>query len=167
MASQDYEEFIAALNDHGVRYLIVGAHAVAFHARPRATKDLDILLEPTPTNARRVLIALRKFFGGTDVGYTVADLTNPRWVIQLGIAPVRIGLLSQLSGCPNFRTAWKNEVKSRFGTVPAYYLGLDDLIRNKEATGRGQDLVDARFLRYAKKRTRPTKHVSHRPRKRV
>ena len=167
MASRDYEEFIAALNDHGVRYLIVGEHAVAFHARPRATKDLDILLEPTPTNARRVIIALRKFLGGTDVGYTAADLTNPRWVIQLGIAPVRIGLLSQLSGCLNFRTAWKNKVESRFGTVPAYYLGLDDLIRNKEATGRGQDLVDARFLRYAKKRTRPTKHVSHRPRKRV
>ena len=118
-------------------------------------------------NARRVLTALREFFRGTDVGYTVADLTDPRWVIQLGIAPVRIDLLSQLPGCPNFRTAWKNKVKSRFGTVPAYYLGLDDLIRNKEATGRGQDLVDARFLRYAKKRTGRTKQVRHRFRKRI
>jgi len=58
MASRDYEEFIAALNAHGVRYLVAGAHAVAFCARPRATKDLDILIEPTPTNARRVLAAL-------------------------------------------------------------------------------------------------------------
>ena len=66
MASQDYEEFIAALNAHGVRYLIVGAHAVAFHARPRATKDLDILIEPTRTNARRVLAASRDFFGGVE-----------------------------------------------------------------------------------------------------
>ena len=57
MASQDYEEFIAAFNDHGVRYLIVGAHAVAFHARPRATKDLDVLLESTEPNARRALEA--------------------------------------------------------------------------------------------------------------
>lgn len=63
MASQDYEEFIAALNAHGVRHLIIGAHAVAFHARPRATKDLDILLDPTPDNAHKVLAALRDFFG--------------------------------------------------------------------------------------------------------
>ena len=70
MASQDYEEFIAALNDHGVRYLIVGAHAVAFHARPRATKDLDILLEPTRANAQKALAALRDFFGGVDLGCT-------------------------------------------------------------------------------------------------
>ena len=64
MPSQDYEEFIAALNDHGVRYLVIGAHAVAFHARPRATKDLDILLDPTPGNAGRALAALRDFLGG-------------------------------------------------------------------------------------------------------
>ena len=66
MASHDYEEFIAALNAHGVQYLIVGAHAVAFHARPRATKDLDILIESTAENARKVLAALRVFFGGAD-----------------------------------------------------------------------------------------------------
>jgi len=75
MPSQDYEEFIAALNAHGVRYLVVGAHAVAFHARPRATRDLDILIEPTPANARKALAALRDFFGGADLGYTVEDLT--------------------------------------------------------------------------------------------
>lgn len=160
MASRDYEEFIAALNDHGVRYLIVGAHAVAFHARPRATKDLDILLEPTPANARRVLAVLRDFFRGAELGYTVADLTDPHWIIQLGVAPVRIDLLLQLPGCPNFRTAWKNKVKARFGTVTAYYLGLDDLIRTKEATGRGQDLVDARFLRYAKNKTQKVKRLN-------
>jgi hypothetical protein len=86
MPSQDYEEFIAALNAHGVRYLVIGAHAVAFHARPRATKDLDILLEPTAENARRALTALREFFGGVDLGYTVDDLINPQWSVQLGIA---------------------------------------------------------------------------------
>jgi hypothetical protein len=94
MASRDYEEFIVALNHHGVRYLIVGAHAVAFHARPRATKDLDLLLEPTRANARRTLAALRDFFGGVDLGYTVADLMDPRWIIQLGVAPIRIDLHS-------------------------------------------------------------------------
>ena len=83
MASHDYEEFIAALNAHGARYLVVGAHAVAFHARPRATKDLDILIESTAGNARKVLDALRDFFGGADLGYTVEDLTTPDWIIQL------------------------------------------------------------------------------------
>src|SRR3990172_11244958 len=98
MASPDYEEFIAALNENGVRYLVVGAHAVAFHARPRATKDLDILLDPTPTNARNVLAALREFFGGADLGYKVEDLTAPDWIIQLGVAPVRIDLLPEKIG---------------------------------------------------------------------
>jgi hypothetical protein len=77
MPSQDYEEFIAALNAHGVRYLVIGAHAVAFHARPRATKDLDILVDPTAENANRVLATLREFFGGVDLGYTVEDLIDP------------------------------------------------------------------------------------------
>ncbi|HLE60021.1 MAG TPA: hypothetical protein VI700_00650, partial [Thermoanaerobaculaceae bacterium] len=87
MPSQDYEEFIAALNEHGVRYLVVGAHAVALHARPRATRDLDLLLDPTRVNARKVLAALRDFFGGADLGYTVEDVTDPRSIIQVGVAP--------------------------------------------------------------------------------
>ena len=163
MASRDYEEFIAALNDHGVRYLIVGAHAVAFHARPRATKDLDILLDPTPANARRALVVLRDFFGGTDLGYTVAELTDPHWIIQLGVAPVRIDLLAQLPGCPSFKVAWKNRVEARFGTVTAYYLGLDDLIRAKEAAGRAQDQADARVLKRAKQHGQRTTRSSRRP----
>src|SRR6058998_1580149 len=75
MASRDYEEFIAALNAHGVRYLIVGAHAVALHARPRATLDLDILVERTPVNARRWLKALSLFFDGASVGPRSRPLT--------------------------------------------------------------------------------------------
>ena len=77
MPSPDYEEFIAALNAHGVRYLVIGAHAVALHARPRATKDLDILIEPTPDNARKLLAALRDFFGGADLSYRVEDVIDP------------------------------------------------------------------------------------------
>ena len=163
MSSQDYEEFIAALNAHGVRYLIIGAHAVAFHARPRATKDFDIFLEATPANAQRTLAALRDFFGGTDLGYTVADLTDPRWIIQLGIAPIRIDLLSEMPGCPSFTAAWENRVEARFGNVPAYYIGLDDLIRAKETAGRTQDKADVRTLLRAKGRTqRSSRHRNRR-----
>jgi len=154
MPSQDYEEFIAALNERGVRYLVIGAHAVAFHARPRATKDLDILLDPGPANARRVLGALRDFFGGADLGYTVGDLTDPRWIIQIGVAPVRIDLASQVPGCPSFAGAWENRVEARFGSVKAYYFGLEDLIQAKEAAGRAQDRADVRILRRAKGRGR-------------
>ena len=149
MASQDYEEFIAALNAHGARYLVIGAHAVAFHARPRATKDLDILIEPTPENARKVLAALRDFFGGADLNYTTEDMMDPDCIIQLGIAPVRIDLLSMIPGCPDFSTAWKRRVEARFGGVPAQYIGLKDLISNKEATDRPQDRADVGVLRRA------------------
>ena len=147
MASRDYEEFIAAFNAHGVRYLVVGAHAVAFHARPRATKDLDILIEPAPENARKVLAALRDFFGGADLDYTIEDVMDPDCIIQLGVAPVRIDLLSAIPGCPDFPAAWKRRVKARFAEVPTQYLGLTDLIRNKESTDRPQDRVDAIVLR--------------------
>ena len=146
MAFPDYEEFIAALNDNGVRYLIVGAHAVAHHSRPRATKDLDLLIDPTPANARRVLAALRDFFGA-DSGYTVEDLTDRRWMIQLGVAPVRIDLLPEIQGCRDFASAWEGRVDAPFGTVAAHYLGLDDLIVAKQAAGRLQDRADVRALK--------------------
>lgn len=123
MPSPDYEEFIAALNAHGVRYLVIGAHAVAFHARPRATKDLDVLLEPTAANARRALAALRAFFGGADLGYTVEDLLDPQWIVQLGVAPVRIDLLSEIPGFPSFEAAWQNRVDAQFGRSVFIILG--------------------------------------------
>ncbi len=154
MPFRDYEEFIAALNAHGARYLVVGAHAVAFHARPRATKDLDILLEATPKNARRVLAALRDFFCGAELGYTVEDLTDPRWIIQLGVAPVRIDLLARIAGLADFAKAWRNRVDARFGAVETHYIGLDDLLRAKAASGRAQDRADRLVLERARERSR-------------
>jgi predicted nucleotidyltransferase len=162
MPSQDYEEFIAVLNAHGVRYLVIGAHAVAFHARPRATKDLDILLEPTVENARKTLAALREFFGGAELSYTVEDLIDPQWIVQLGVAPVRIDLLSEIPGFANFEAAWKNRVNAQFGAVNVHYLGLDDLIQAKEAAGRPQDRADVRVLQRAKGQAQLTKRSSGR-----
>jgi predicted nucleotidyltransferase len=162
MPSQDYEEFIAVLNAHGVRYLVIGAHAVAFHARPRATKDLDILLEPTVKNARRALAALREFFGGVDLGYTVEDVIDPQWIVQLGVAPVRIDLLSEIPGVADFEAAWKNRAEAQFGTVSSHYLGLDDLLRAKEAAGRPQDRADVRVLQRVKGQAQLTKRPSGR-----
>src|SRR5437879_10159676 len=115
MRFRDYEEFIGALNVQGARYLIVGAHAVAYHARHRATKDFDIFIDPTPANAQKVLAAI-KIFLGTDLGYTADELCEPDSFIQLGVAPVRIDLMSNLKGCPVFAAAWKNRVEAPFGT---------------------------------------------------
>lgn len=151
MSSRDYEEFLASLNAHGVRYLLVGAHAVAHHARPRATKDLDVLVEPTVENAKRVLRAIRDFFGGAELDIGVGDLTTAERVVQLGIAPARIDLLSSLSSIGDFDAAWKRRVDARFGSVDTHYIGLEDLIVEKERTGRDQDRADARSLRAARR----------------
>jgi predicted nucleotidyltransferase len=147
MAHPDFEEFIAALNARSVRYLLIGAHALAFHARPRATKDLDVYVEPTSKNARRVLDALGDFFGAPMSSYSVADILDPDTVIQLGIAPVRIDVLSSVDGLPAFGAAWKRRASGRFGKVPAHYLSLTDLIVAKAAAARPQDLADLAVLR--------------------
>lgn len=150
--SRDFEEFIAALNAHDVRYVVIGAHAVAFHARPRATKDLDVFVEPTVENAERLLTALRHFFGGADLGYTVDDIVEPRWVLQIGVPPVRIDLLSSVSGLTDFAAVWGARAHARFGAVECEFLGLDDLIRAKEAADRPQDRADLAVLRKARSR---------------
>ena len=148
MASRDYEEFIEFLNESGARYLIVGAHAVAFYARPRATKDLDLFIEPTPDNASRVLEAIRTFLD-SDLGLTIADLTTPGRIVQLSVAPARIDLLSRLAGNRDFDVAWNARVDAKFGDVDAHYLSLSDLIEEKESAGRDQDRADLRSLRAA------------------
>jgi hypothetical protein len=165
MAYRDYEEFIAALNAHGVRYLVVGAHAVAFHARPRATKDLDVLIEPTAANARRVIAALRDFFGGVELGYSEQDVIDPRWIIQLGVAPVRIDLMSEIPGVGSFEAAWRKRVDATFGSVPAHYIGLDELIGAKGAVHRPQDQADLRILERAAGGPRLTTRFSRRGRR--
>ena len=147
MRYRDYEEFIAALNAHDVRYLIAGAHAVAYHGTPRATKDLDVYLDPEEENAKRTLAALAAFFGGAALGYEVADLTDPNMVVQIGVAPVRIDLLASLDGIPFFAVAWERRVDAAYGPVPAHYLSLDDLLSTKEAADRPQDRADIASLR--------------------
>ena len=134
MKSRDYEEFVESLNESGARYFIVGAHAVAFHARPRATKDLDLFIEPTPENAERVLTSIRNFLG-SDLGLTIEDLTTPGSIVQLGVAPSRIDLISRLAGLQDFTSAWSSRIDARFGDVDAHYLSLDDLIQEKESGG--------------------------------
>jgi predicted nucleotidyltransferase len=154
MPFPDYEEFIASLNENRVKYLIVGAQALAYHARPRATKDLDIFIEPSAMNAGRVLQSLKTFFG-VETGYTISDLVQPGTIIQLGVAPVRIDLLTTIAGLSNFADAWKNRVDAAFGANRAHFIGLDDLIKAKQASNRLQDRADVRVLKKVRKKHPP------------
>lgn len=147
MAQRDYEEFFELLNSNGLKYLIVGAHAVAFHARPRATKDIDILHETTPKSATAIFKTIREFFGGHDMGLTVDDLCNPDSIVQLGVAPVRIDLMGSIAGIINFEDAWARRVKGKYGNANVWYLSIDDLIKNKEMASRDQDKADLKYLK--------------------
>lgn len=149
--SKDFEELFGFFNARKVKALIVGGYAVSFHARPRTTKDIDIFLEPTDENARNVLLALSDFgFGSLPI--SIEDLTEPGRILQFGFPPCRIELLTSIKDV-SFDQAWELRVAGYFGREPVFYLGLEDLIRNKEAVGRLQDLADVDVLkRFARKR---------------
>lgn len=140
----DFAEMLSALSDAGADYLLVGAHALAVHGRPRATGDLNLWIRPTPGNAARVWEALDRF-GAPLGGLQLSDLTEAETVIQFGVAPVRIDLLTSLSGV-EFGAAWARRETVMLNGVPVPVLGREDLIRNKRATGRLQDLADVEAL---------------------
>lgn len=152
MPHRDYEELLAAFAARRVQYLIGGAHAVALYARPRATKDLDVFVRPTRANAQRTVAAIRDFFGGVAPMYAdIATLIDPDVIVQLGVAPVRVDLLSCF-GAVSFASAWKRRTDAPFGRVRAHYLSLDDLIAEKAHWDRDQDRYDLRALQRAKLR---------------
>lgn len=156
---KDFEEFIRLLNKHEVRYLVIGAYAVAFHARPRYTGDMDFLVEPKRNNAKRILRALKDFgFGGLEI--TEEDLLNPDTVIQLGFEPNRIDLLNSIVGV-NFEKAYRTKVPGRLGKTKAWFISFDELLKNKRLTKRKKDAADAEMLmnlRNAKLRSRGSRN---------
>ena len=144
---RDFEELLESLNAARVRYLIGGAHALALHARPRATKDLDLFIDPSKANAARFIVALRAFFGTEPPSYvTESALLDPEVIIQLGVAPVRVDVLSAFATI-TFRQAWAARQDAAFGSVPAHYLGREHLIREKLHFDRPQDRADVAALR--------------------
>jgi len=148
--SSDLREFVALLNSNEVEYLVVGAFAVGYHGYPRYTGDLDVLVRPTLENAGRVLRALSQF-GFDGIGISIADLQTPERVIQLGVNPNRIDLLTAISGV-SFEEAWVSRCDADLDGTPVHFIGRAALIRNKEATGRARDLGDAEELRKRERR---------------
>lgn len=139
---QDYEELFQYLNAEGVKYLVVGAYAVIFHTEPRWTKDIDIWVEPSVQNAKRVWSALKKFGAPvTSAKLTPKDLTNPVMVYQIGMPPVRIDIMMGIAGI-SFSEAWEHKQKSPFGKETINIIGLKDLIKAKSSSSRRKDKDD-------------------------
>jgi predicted nucleotidyltransferase len=142
--SKDWKEFLELLNSRGVDYVIVGAQSVAFHARPRYTGHLDILVRPTPENAR-LLVDLLIQFGFANSGFKETDFIELEQMIQLGRAPNRIDLLSNISGVSTDE-AFASKVSAQLDGIPVHIISKDALIQNKRAVARKQDLADLEAL---------------------
>jgi len=142
----DFEDFIRALTEEGARFLVVGAHALAVHGVPRATGDMDIWVESTAENADRIWKAISIFGAPTEsLAISRDDLMKPDMVIQIGLPPRRIDILTGLSGV-RFEDAWEDRVTQNFGSLRVDFLGRSSLVRNKRATGRHKDLADLEAL---------------------
>jgi hypothetical protein len=140
----DFRDLLALFNARKVEYVVVGAYALAFHGAPRFTGDMDILVRPGVRNARRIIAALVEF-GFASLGLTAEDFKKSGRVVQLGVAPVRIDLVTSLTG-----VSWKEVAAGskpgKYGVVRVRYLGKKEFIKNKSAIGRSKDLADIEAL---------------------
>ena len=136
----DFEEFIASLTAHGVEFLIVGAYALALHGAPRFTGDLDVFVRPTLENASRLLASVRAFgFPVTEL--RPEDLTGGNRILQMGLEPVQIHVMSAISGV-TWEDAWQDRAVAPLGGQQVTFLGRETFIRNKRASARPKDLAD-------------------------
>jgi hypothetical protein len=138
--NQDFVDLLRAFVDADVRFLVVGAYALALHGRPRGTGDLDVWVDATPENAARVMRALARF-GAPLAGISEQDFSRPGTTYQMGVDPGRIDVLTDLTGL-TFVEAWPDRMRHQFGDVGVDFIGKASFIRNKRATGRPKDLVD-------------------------
>ena len=141
---RDFCELLECFNAHSVKVIIVGAYALGFHGAPRMTGHLDLLVEPSAENAGRVIEALDAF-GFGEVGLSTSDFQQPDVVVQLGVPPVRVDLLTGITGV-TWKEAWDGHIAGDFGGVPISFIGLVELRRNKLAAGRHKDLADLEAL---------------------
>ena len=147
LTNRDYRDILAALVAEDVRFLVVGAHALAAHGYPRSTVDIDIWIDSEPDNARRVWRALASFGAPmADLGIVEEDLLRRDVVAQFGLPPSRIDILTSVSG-PTFADAWPRRITATIEGIRVPAIGLEDLIANKIASGRDKDRVDVKGLR--------------------
>jgi hypothetical protein len=141
---QDFKELLELLNGYKVEYMIVGAYALAYHGAPRYSGDLDIFVRPSPENAQKILSALTDFGFGS-LNLTAEDFQNADSVVQLGVPPVRIDILTSLTGVA-WEEADKGKKEGLYGDLLVHFLGKEQYIANKRAIGRKKDLADLESL---------------------
>lgn len=140
---RDWHEFLSALLSENTKFLLIGAHALAYHVEARITEDLDVFVEPTADNSERVMRALETFgFGGLVAS---ADLAQPDKVFMLGHKPWRIDILTGIDGV-SFDEAWESREEVDFHGLRLFVIGREALLANKRASGRNKDLVDVALL---------------------
>jgi hypothetical protein len=142
--ARDFRDLLAVFVAHDVRFLVVGAYALAVLGRPRATGDLDVWIDATEENAKRALTALRDF-GAPLRELRVEDLASPGTVFQIGLPPLRIDILTAIDGV-EFSRAWPRRLIADFDGIDAGVIGREDFLANKRATGRLKDRADAERL---------------------
>lgn len=145
MFENDFIDFIELLNLHQVEYMVVGAHALAFHGRPRHTGDLDIWIKPSSANAEKMVLVL-KDFGFESLGLKKDDFLKENYVTQLGYPPLRIDILNSISGV-DFDDAYKGRIVGEHEDLQISFISIADFITNKQATGRAKDLGDIAALK--------------------
>lgn len=145
--NSDWLDLLREMDRAGVRYLLVGAHAIAAHGIPRATRDIDFWIDPEEENAKRVWRALLRFGAPMSaLGISERDVRTPGMVLQFGVMPNRIDLMTSLSGLDRFSDAWDRRVMTELGDVAVPVLSLEDLRASKRASGRKRDLLDLEML---------------------
>ena len=144
LPNQDFKDLFAELNAHDVEFLVVGAHALAAHGHVRATKNLDVWVRPDQENTLGVIRALTAF-GAPTQAVTKNDFAVPGITFQIGVEPVRIDIITAVDGL-TFDAAWPNRVASEYGGEPVFVISREDLISNKRASGRPQDIADIAAL---------------------
>ncbi|MFC5285304.1 nucleotidyltransferase [Pedobacter alpinus] len=147
---QDFVDFVQLLNDHGVKYMIVGAHALSFYGRPRHTGDLDIWIKPDEENALKMVKVINDFGFGA-LGLVEQDFLQENYVTQLGYPPLRIDILNSISGV-DFDQAYLEKLETEVDDLKIAFISANDFIKNKQATGRAKDLGDIESLKKAEKK---------------
>ena len=163
MLNEDYKEMLQCLADEHVKFLIVGAYALAAHGYPRATMDIDIWVMPSRDNAAAVLRALSRF-GAPLRGLTIDDLQEDDTIFQIGVAPRRIDIITGASGL-RFEEAFAHSTRIQIEGLQVRIPSVDDLIRNKRASGRTKDLADAEALEALKASEKAKSRARHKPRR--
>jgi hypothetical protein len=141
----DFRDFVQLLTQHEVDYLVVGGYALAFHGKPRFTGDLDIWIDCTEANAKK-MVSVMKDFGTASLGFTKQDFLNETIVKQIGQPPLRIDILGAIDGV-KFTDAVKDKQFFKSGNLRIPFIGITDFIKNKEAVGRARDLADVEKLK--------------------